>query len=328
MIVGVKRFSFGVTNMTSSIAFYRDVVGYKKVVTDFTGMDSMRCRLIGRTVHMRVVILEHEKDGSQVELVQFLPWADRVQHSPRPTTPEAHQWKTIGPIEAAFTANARSAYIELTTRGIEYYCPPTYFSVPPDVHAWHVDSPGVRAGSYSYILDPDEALVELVGSAEGTEFEDFKGVDGISHVAVGVTNYERSLDFYQNTLGFSVLRFYLEGPLELMSAVTGELVPMKLCMLSTEPAEMGKPRQPGVEIVQIMPPYPYLLKGLPPDARWGDLGEMGFALEVKDIDEECRNLAEKGVRFYLDLTDDRLTNTRFAMIADPDDIMVGLFERL
>lgn len=111
----------------------------------------------------------------------------------------------------------------------------------------------------------------------------------IKHVAVIVSDMDRSLDFYCNTLGFEVV--------EKVDLCTGEGVDkiVGLKDVALKIAHLKLPEGPTlVELLEYIRP-----KGKPygPDHRSNDIGVGHFAMYVEEIEEFCNILKSKGVKF-------------------------------
>jgi ABC-type uncharacterized transport system ATPase subunit len=81
-----------------------------------------------------------------------------------------------------------------------------------------------------------------------------------------------------------------------------------------------------LELVQALPPY--RVRSLSPAARWGDIGQMKHAIEVKGLDKVCSELAGKGVRFMCSPGPIPKMDARHCYIQDPDDAIIELIEFL
>ncbi|MEI2702260.1 MAG: VOC family protein [Baekduia sp.] len=149
---------------------------------------------------------------------------------------------------------------------------------------------------------------------------------GVDHIGVGVTDVERSKEFY-GRLGLGDVAFDYRGPLPGMDAIAGgEVGDVRIVMLRpTEPTVLG----PGsVKLVHFedrpVPP-------LPPDTAWGEPGICEVCIHVKDHDAEYERLvSEHGVTSLMEPVEAVLTpnetDVRLSYIADPDDGKIELLE--
>jgi catechol 2,3-dioxygenase-like lactoylglutathione lyase family enzyme len=145
----------GVTEMDRSIKFYNEILGYDKIISDQTGNFEDLKSLPGGSGQFRRVILTHSKTrygafsvlfgDSQVELVQALDrtpakiFADRF-------------WGDLGFIHLCFDINGMALMREKCKNA---GCPFT-------VDTGDTFDMGEASGAFSYIEDPDGALIEFV----------------------------------------------------------------------------------------------------------------------------------------------------------------------
>jgi catechol 2,3-dioxygenase-like lactoylglutathione lyase family enzyme len=145
----------GVTDIEKSKLFYKDILGYDKIITDETGVFADFAGLPGGDKQFRRVLLTHSapRKGafskllgeSEIELVQVL---DR--------TPakifENRLWGDLGFIHLCFDIQGMAAMREKCKA---YGCGFT-------VDTGDSFDMGEAAGAFSYIEDPDGALIEFV----------------------------------------------------------------------------------------------------------------------------------------------------------------------
>lgn len=152
---GVAGCLIGVSDMEKSLAFYRDILGYDTVVYDETGHFDDFKHLEGGALRFRRVLLKHSKPrigafsrflgSSMVELVMVL---DRDPHK----VYYNRFWGDCGFIHVCFDITNQPAMKE---RCAEYGYPFT-------VDSGASFDMGEAAGHFSYIEDPDGALIEFV----------------------------------------------------------------------------------------------------------------------------------------------------------------------
>ncbi|MFN0275891.1 MAG: VOC family protein [Chitinophagales bacterium] len=145
----------GVTNIEKSLAVYRDILGYDKVMYDITGEFDDVNVLPGGKIKCRRMLLTHseERKGpfskllgkSEIELIQI------EGRTPRKIF-ENRYWGDLGFIHLCFDIQGMKEMEEL--------CKSKGFSFTVD-SAKSFDM-GEAAGHFTYIEDPDGALIEFV----------------------------------------------------------------------------------------------------------------------------------------------------------------------
>jgi catechol 2,3-dioxygenase-like lactoylglutathione lyase family enzyme len=307
MILGLNHVGIGVTNLEKSLDFYRESMGFKRIVSDVAVWDRGICQVIGRSVKARIVYLENETGNGVVKLVQLLPLYDQeAGHMSRPLASD-RRWGDPGHLEVALeVSDVDSTYNTFEKEGLDILLSPQH---------WHI--PGTLDGTYFYVRDPDGTFVEIIGGAKKEAFAHGEGVYGLNHVAMGVRNMDRSLNFYCHVLGFTVL-IDVCGTFPGQETVVGEKIELRIVML-------GHPNGGArIELVQILPPN--LPKPIPPERRWGDIGVMEAALKVLDIEEIYRKMSSLNVQFLSPVSTLPGTQVRYLFMADPDDNEIGLYQ--
>jgi len=307
MILGLNHIGIGVTHIEKSLHFYREVMGFKRIVWDVTVWDRGICQVIGRSVKARVVFLENEIGGGALKLIQLLPLYDHeTGHTPRSLASD-RRWGDPGHLEVALeVSDVDRTYDRFEKQGLDIMLSPQHWVIP-----------GTLDGTYFYVKDPDGTFVEIIGGAKKETLSHVQGVHGLNHVAMGVRNMDRSLNFYCHVLGFTVL-IDVCGTFPGEETVVGEKIELRIVML-------GHPNGGArVELVQILPPnHP---KPIPPERRWGDIGVMEAALKVRDIEEVYRKMSSVNVQFLSPVSTLPGTQIRYLFIADPDDNEIGLYQ--
>jgi catechol 2,3-dioxygenase-like lactoylglutathione lyase family enzyme len=140
---------------------------------------------------------------------------------------------------------------------------------------------------------------------------------GVHHVAINVCDMDRSLRFYEDTLGFRQLFPPQEGSGEdLERSVKVPSAKLKYAMLQTGNII--------VELIQYLNPV-----GKPYDRRNCDAGNMHLAFRVSDIDEAYAKLKDRGVKFNgppVKIDSGPLSNCAFAYFTDPDGVTLEIYQ--
>ncbi len=156
---GVFGSVIGVSDLDRSKEFYGNLLGYDTVVYDKTGSFSDFAPLPGGKVKVRRVLLRHSQPrvgsfsrmlgASEIELIQVLEG-----HTPRPIFKD-RMWGDLGFIHLCFDIKNMD--------GMREKCAAAGHPFTVDSQADRaVFDMGEAAGNFSYIEDPDGALIEFV----------------------------------------------------------------------------------------------------------------------------------------------------------------------
>jgi len=169
----LKRFAyhgFTVSNLDSSVAFYRDLMHMKlertyevagKALEEATGFPG---------AHIKVAVLSFR--GHHLKLIQYL-------------SPEGKKNFEANPYDVGYSHvairvdNVQEAYDELRAKGVKFMSPPVH-PIP--------EKPEII---FTYFFDPDGLIVEVLHT--------------INHLARTVSAEDRALAFYRDTLGLKEL---------------------------------------------------------------------------------------------------------------------------
>lgn len=152
---------------------------------------------------------------------------------------------------------------------------------------------------------------------------------GVHHGGIGVSDMERSLEFYRDCLGFSDVLFDYSGPLPGMEPVTGRgETAARVVFVSNpqrDPLGLGK-----LKLVQQLSPEGPV--PIPEGACWGELGVCEVSLLVHQAHLVMEELKRKGCREIMPV--DVFAAPPFGhqcaagYIEDPDGTKVELVEYL
>lgn len=122
------------------------------------------------------------------------------------------------------------------------------------------------------------------------------------HVAIICSDYERSKQFYTNTLGLTIIEetYRKERDSYKLDLAVGEHTQIELFSFPDAPERPSYPEAKGLRHV---------------------------AFEVTDLEETVQQLVKKGVSTLEEIRVDELTNKRFTFFADPDGLPIELYEK-
>ena len=295
---GVHHLAVGVRDMATMRAFYRDVLEFTEIFSDFpiTEYPALGPVLRAPRVVYGAVLFSQPAGGIVHELIQM------VDPSPRPVRKNT-RYGDIG--VAKITILVRDVweiYEELQEK--------VNFCSEPKT----VEIPSFGACSFVYFRDPEGNLGEFFSAPQIPVVNRF---GGISWVGIAVTDLERSIAFYQKYGGFD--RMVIK-PHEAFSGLAGnacESTIIRSCLLKSSSAG-GM-----IELVEAANPRG---RSLPFAMRWGDYGYHQVCLNGKqgeDIAAIYDYFDHEGLDFCCTpqyMLDDR--DGAFFYMKDPDGIPV------
>jgi catechol 2,3-dioxygenase-like lactoylglutathione lyase family enzyme len=313
MIRGIDHITICVSNMDKALNFYQKILGFKKMILDYSGLLTGMDKIVGKSnVKARIILLKSENIGplgqGMIKLVQFLP-----PFKAKPINVE-HVWSDIGISEVALNIiNMEKVLAKIKDNNIEIVLPPQH------------DTFDNKEVIYAYIRDPDGSLVELV---EWVKCKDFLGgtrIEGVNHISIGVNDMERSLHFYRDIFGFQEVFLDSTGLVILPPALKREGTPdslnLRLVMLT------NNYRDGWLEMTQHVPPYKPKHKLVYPE--WAHIGHVEFSIGVSNIDKVYEELRRKKVNILCPpqtVNFPSLGEWKFAYVVDPDGLLVSLAE--
>lgn len=145
-------------------------------------------------------------------------------------------------------------------------------------------------------------------------------IEGFQHVGIGVSDMERSKDFYKRVLGFSVTLNDHEAEMDEMVSIIGSLERMRVAMA------MNLCGGAAVELVQHTSSEP---RPLPEALRWGDIGYLSAGVKAYGIEKLVEMLEGRGagtVSPIVEMPVEQGGTWRSAFLHDPDGILIELLE--
>jgi catechol 2,3-dioxygenase-like lactoylglutathione lyase family enzyme len=194
MVQSVEAVGMTVSDMDRAIAFYSDVLSFKKVAdVEVTGEAYEQLEGVSDSPHLRVVRMQ--LGDEQIELTQYLAPAGRPL--PEDSRSNDRWFQHI----AIITIDMERAYARLRQHNVLHAS-----TSPQRLPDWNKNAAGIEA---FYFKDPDGHSLEVL------HFPDDKGDAkwhrgspdlflGIDHTAIVVGDTNSSLGFYRNLLGMHI----------------------------------------------------------------------------------------------------------------------------
>jgi catechol 2,3-dioxygenase-like lactoylglutathione lyase family enzyme len=301
-ITKIGAIGITVKDMNTSVKFYSNVFGFREVSdAEYYGEEYEKLEGIFG-LHIRVVVMQ--LGDEQIELTDYLTSGGR-------SIPEYARANDLAFQHIAIVvSDMDKAYEQLRKYHVEFVS-----TRPQTLPVTNIAAAGVKA---FYFHDPDNHNLELIYFPKGKgqpkwQMNNDNIFLGIDHTAIGISNTDSSLQFYQTLLGIErkgeSFNFGIEQ--EHLNNVEGS---------SLHITGLRTAAGPGIEFLQYLKPgagRPY-----PEDTRADDIWYWQTTMFTNDAEKLFNEFATAGYRFVskgLIGLKDRNGKTHSAFIVkDPD----------
>lgn len=183
-----------------------------------------------------------------------------------------------------------------------------------------------RVGTF-FIKDPFDNVFQIVEDSNWFS-ENTAPTGGVLGVVIGVSDLEKSIPLYRDTLGFSVVHYQEEA---VFADIPGEPKSFKRALLSMpcegNPGAFGALLCPAqIELIEVRGRE---TKQIFKDRLWGDLGFIHCCLDVNGLKNLKTEAAEAGFPFTVDSEDSfdmGSASGHFCYLEDIDKTLIEIVE--
>lgn len=263
-----------VSNMDRSVHFYSEVIGFKKI-NDIELQGEEYEQLQG-VFGIRMRVVQMQLGDELIELTDYLTSGGR--DIPADTKSNDLFFQHI----AIVVSDMNKAYQQLRKYDVEHVS-----TGPQTIPVTNPAAAGVRA---FYFHDPDMHTLELIWFPKGkgqAKWQEHKGklFLGIDHTAIGISNTDSSLHFYQDILGIERKGDSWNKGIEQAHLNYVENAELHITGLRAADG-------PGIEFLEYLVPGPG--RPYPADSKTNDLWHWQTSLVVDDVAIIYARLAESG----------------------------------
>jgi catechol 2,3-dioxygenase-like lactoylglutathione lyase family enzyme len=269
-VIGVDAIGFTVKEMDRSVKFYTEVLGFKKISdTELAGTEYERLQGIFG-LRLRVVRLQLGEE--------FIELTDYLTSGGRSIPEDAKSNDLIFQHIAIVVSSMEQAYQQLRRHKVMHVS-----TGPQTIPASNLAAAGVKA---FYFHDPDMHNLELIYFPKGKGLPKWQQPNGklflgIDHTAIGISDTDSSLSFYENLLGFERKGDSWNKGTEQAHLNFVENASLHITGLRVS-------QGPGIEFLQYLVPGPG--KPFPSDSKADDIWHWQTTLLVNDAEAFYKKL--------------------------------------
>jgi catechol 2,3-dioxygenase-like lactoylglutathione lyase family enzyme len=307
MINGIQHIGIGVIDRDQSFAFYNSALGFSVPMSKSTDTCSGMLPVLGKDETRNVVIALNPHGGGLIEIFQY------ISRKPIPI-PDDIDFTCKGYLFYGLKVRNIDKSIEKIKRGGGTVLTSSMPFTPMQDKRWKTAVFRDPDGIYGILLEYPQSTV---GYGRGSS-----RIGGIEYVAVGVSDIERSMDFYSRVLGYDDVLYTYEGTAPEWTTFYGQSKKLKRALLqrSTEPRGLFRHFLRGgmVELIEVQnSSRRHCFDG----RKWGDVGVMELCFDVDDISETLKQIEKMGIPIAVPPHSQDMglkTHATFAYIRDPD----------
>jgi catechol 2,3-dioxygenase-like lactoylglutathione lyase family enzyme len=312
IICGIQQMGIGVPNVNEVWAWYRLQFGIDIKIFEEAAEAPLMTKYTGDKVQSRTATLALSMDGGG----GFEIWQYTSRNTEKASF--AVQMGDYGIYACKIKSRDILKSFEYMTRNkADILGPPTQDAL----------------GCLSYFLrDPNGNLFQVVESKSwfsNTKHPSHCG--GMAGAIIGVSDMEKSIDFYQGLLNYDELQLDETGVFEDFSLLDGGNRQMRRVRISHKNPRRGPFAQllgtSQLELIQLSDNTN--AKSIFQDRMWGDWGFIHLCFDVQGMDVLKQECADKGFAFTVDSAetfDMGEAGGRFSYVEDPDGSLIEFVE--
>lgn len=330
MINSLQQIGIGVASIDTRWPWYRKAFGMNVPIFDEAAKAPLMTRYTGGTVHSRRAVLAlNMAGGAGFEIWQY------TSRAPEPPAFDPGIGDTgllaarlhCSDVEAAKAALSRAGVPAAETVD----CGPG--GSAPEAgggQAYYEALPDPRGTEHLFVRDPAGLWFDLVPSRHRFKKSGTGPIGGLAGALIGVSEIERSLEFYRDVLGFDRVVYDRIGTFPDFAVLPEGKRSMRRVLLERSAPATGPFGEllgpPTIELVQSLEGRK---RRIFEDRYWGDLGFIHLCFDICGTEQLKRRCEEGGFFFTVDSDgtfDMGEAAGRFAYVEDPDGTLIEFVE--
>ena len=308
-ITGIQQAGIGVQNACEAKYLYRDLFGMNVLLFDDIADASLMQKYTGNEIHRRRAILSlNMQGGGGFEIWQFTS-REPTQYCDQTAIGDIGIFGIklkSNDIKKSYTALTNNRHVTVSA---------LFISPNNTTHFWVKDA----YGNNFNVVENSQSFKKTGGLC-----------GGVIGATIGVTDMNRSLNFYVNILGIDTVIYDKTGPIEDKPPNDNPGQVYRRVLLSKTAAREGAfSRLLGdvqIELIEVKDASP---KKIFSNRYWGDCGFIHLCFDVINMDGLKQHTCQHNINFSVDSADSFAMGDsagRFCYIEDPDNTLIELVE--
>ncbi len=180
-----------------------------------------------------------------------------------------------------------------------------------------------------YAKDPFGNIIEIIDGFDDWFKKGLHHTGGVAGVSIGVSDMDRSIDFYKKILHYDQVLFDGSGQFDDMHALPGGSERYRRVVLGHSQPRKG-PFSPllASSQIELIQASDYTGKPIFKNRMWGDLGYIHLCFDIRGMDHLRQYCKDQGCAFTVDSGDFDMGEAagQFAYIEDPDSSLIEFVE--
>ncbi len=316
IISGIQQVGIGIPNVVDAWKWYRSFFSMDIAAFDDEGRAELMLPYTGGQPHERRAVLAlNMKGGGGFEIWQY-----------KSRTPEKAKFDVL-------FGDLGICILKIKTENISetfQYFKSQNLKVSDSIYK------DPNGNEHFFVTDPYGNLFQMVNN-KNWFISNKARTGGVDGVTIGVSNMEKSIEFYKSILGYDKVLYDTQGKFEEFSGIAGGQDTFRRVLLThSQPRQGAFSKLFGnstIELIQVTDRIP---KKIFKDRFWGDLGFIHLCFDVAGMDAFRQDCKAKGHPFTVDSSSPTGTNGKsfdmgeaagdFAYIEDPDGTLIELVE--
>ena len=306
MINGMQHIGIGVRNREESYKFYNDALLFSVPMSKHEGRCTGVVPIIEKDETRNVIISMNPYGGAAIEVFQY------TSKTPAPV-PKLVDFTYNGYLFYGLAVKNIKKSLDIVKKNNGNIITSATAFTPMKDRDWRT----------AVFTDPFGITGIMVDNGSSKN-------SGIDYVAIGVSNLEQSITFYNTFLGYDIEIYKYEGECPEWDGLFGKDRKIKRALLqrSTKPQGPFRHFLKGgmIELIEVEGNSgKHNYEG----RKWGDIGFMELCFDVSDIKGTVDALAAKGVQIAVPPYTQNMgqkTEATFAYIKDPDGSLLEFAE--